>query len=218
MKTKEFNEIISYTEVEKQLDKVIDQIFTNDDLESLSAYEKRYKIFEYLTRTLEYDMAAYQKIKSTAEGLKRYSRDPWKEFQNAAFNGVGVCNAISQFYKLLLEKVGIKAHCVICGDGTSVFHQLNLVYDDYNDSYSFDDVTSVIVKRGTIEDYFDYDLAFANSINQGNQFVMKDKKYLILREDYVNIVVGRMSAPYNSLKCLPTNIRSIKSIEDNCMV
>ena len=51
------------------------------------------------------------------------------ELYDVIYTKVGICNSISQYYKLLLEKVGIKSHCVICDDGTEVKHQMTLIYD-----------------------------------------------------------------------------------------
>ena len=52
-------------------------------------------------------------------------------------------------------------------DGTDVKHQLNLVYDNDNEVYSFDDVTSVVVKRGTNEEFF-----------EKNNFIFRRKKQI----------------------------------------
>lgn len=211
--------IITYEDIDNELNSTIAKIFANDDLKSLSAYEKRNRIFRYLTKSISYDFNKLEQIRSTAEGGKRYGRNLQKEFQSVVFKKIGICNAISQFYKLLLEKVGIKAFCVICDDGTAVFHQLNLVYDKENDCYSFDDVTSVIVGRGTEEEYFDYDLDFAHSVNQGNREVLDNQNHIVLSEQIVNFVAMREKKSLDKTpEHLPSNISSIKSKENNCMV
>jgi len=203
--------MINWNEIETKLDGTLDTIFYDYDINDLSFYEKRKVIFEYLTNNLEYDYDLLEKIRDFNVNGVRVVRDPAGELNSVINSKKGICNAISQYYKLLLEKVGVKSYCVICDDGTDVKHQLNLVYDSDNDSYSFDDVTSVVVKRGIASDYFDYDLEFASSINQGGKVVMGNRNYVILPEDYVNYLVGRKSSFTDTLVDLPNNIVSIKS-------
>ena len=103
----------------------------------------------------------------------------------------GICNSISQYYKLLLEEVGIYSLCVICDDTTDVNHQLNLVYDEDNDTYSFDDITSVIVKKGDANQYFDYNLENANSYGQGKKPNQADELWTVWPTSIINFVVGK---------------------------
>lgn len=110
----------------------------------------------------------------------------------------------------VLEEIGITFYCVICDDSTQVKHQLNLVYDDYQETYSFDDITSIMVGRGTIEEYFDYDLETANSFRQGNVEIVDGKRWVILPEDYINYLVGREKCFVLNLENIPNNIISIK--------
>lgn len=198
-------------EIENNLIDTLDIIFSGCDIGSFSDYEKRKMVFEYLTSTLTYDFEMLDKIRDYELGKGRVSRNPIVEFMNVVNNKNGICNGISQYYKMLLEQLGIKAYCVVCDDGTEVNHQLNLVYDDNNDCYSFDDVTSVIVGRGTTSEYFDYDLQFANSVNQGNRAVFNNLNYVILPEAWINYVVGRNNSLADSLDFLPDNIVSIKN-------
>ena len=202
----------TYDDIENELNETISIIFSDEDIMNLSSYEIRQKIFNHLTHSLSYDYEALEKIKSTAEGGKRFTRNAQVEFQNAVFNKIGICNAISQFYKLLLEKVGIKSYCVICDDGTPVNHQLSLVYDNDSESYSFDDVTSVIVKKGTEEEFFDYDLEYAKSKNQGKKKIMEGEEFYILSEDYINYLLSREKSPTQTIEKLPLNICSVKDI------
>lgn len=194
-----------------ELINLINKIFYNYDINDLSYYEKRKMIFEYLIENLSYDYQLLEEIKNAKINKIGISRNPIKELNSVIDSKKGICNAISQYYKLLLEIVGIKSYCVICDDATEVNHQLNLVYDSDNDSYSFDDITSVIVGRGTIEDYFDYDLQFANSINQGNKNIMNDQSFVVLPEDYINYLVNREISLSETLERLPNNISSIKN-------
>lgn len=189
----------------------INTIFCNYDINDLNYYEKRKIIFEYLINNLSYDYQLLEEIKNAKINKIGISRNPIQELNSVINTKKGICNAISQYYKLLLEIVGIKSYCVICDDGTKVNHQLNLVYDSSNDSYSFDDITSVIVGRGTIEDFFDYDLQSANLVNQGNKNIMNDQSFVILPEDYINYLVNREKSLSETLERLPNNIISIKN-------
>jgi len=200
----------NWCEMRKKLQVTLDEIFYDHDLQNLSSYEKRKIIFEFLCNNVSYDYELLNAIRDFNIKKQHHSRNPFLELLSVINNKIGICNAISQYYKLLLEEVGITSYCVICDDGTEVKHQLTLVYDDYHGIYSFDDVTSVIVNRGTIEEYFDYDLETANSFNQGNAEVFKDKKWFILPEEYINFLIGRDRKSDRRLEVLPNNISSIK--------
>ncbi|MDD6224424.1 MAG: hypothetical protein PUB18_05450 [bacterium] len=204
-------EKVDWDKIRMKLQNILKKIFYNCDFENLSNYEKRKMIFEYLCNHLSYDYEMLNNIRQFHEGKKNISRNPFLELSNVIDKKIGICNAISQYYKLLLEEVGITAYCVICDDGTQVNHQLNLVYDDEQKTYSFDDITSVIVGRGIIEEYFDYDIETANFFNQGNVEIIDDKKWVILPEDYINYLVGREKSFVLTLENLPYEIFSIKS-------
>lgn len=201
------------SEIKMKLESALNTIFYNYNLNELSEYEKRRIVFTYLCENLAYDYLLLKEIKDSNEGKKRIIRNPYYELLDVFDNHKGICNAISQYYKLLLEKLGIKSYCVICDDGTSVNHQLNLVYDTLNNSFSFDDVTSVIVNRGTIDEYFDYNLEFANSVNQGNKVILDNEKWVILPEEYVNYLIGREFSIFPTIENLPNNIRAIKQTQ-----
>ena len=89
-----------------------------------------------------------------------------------------------------------------------------LVYDETKGVYSFDDVTSVVVKRGTNEEFFDYDLVTANSFGQGQGYVSSNKKWFILPDSYINFLIGRDNKSPVSLEDLPVNISSVKDDSD----
>ena len=114
-------------------------------------------------------------------------------------------------YKLILENVGIEAYCVICDDGTPINHQMSMVYDRNKDVYSFDDITSVIVGRGSKEEFFDYGIDFAKLKGQGNKKVLNDDEFVILPGDYVDFLVGRKSGFSKSLEKIPSNFASVKN-------
>lgn len=199
-------------DLDKKISQTIKIIFMDYDIDSLSKYEKREIIFDYLTSELSYNFALLEKIRERELNKSKVTltRNPRQELLDVVDTKKGICNGISQYYKLLLEEVGIKSYCVICDDGTEVKHQLNLVNDEETDSYSFDDVTSVIVGRGSKQDFFDYDLETANKLKQGTKPVYEGRNYFILPETYVNYLVGRDNSISPEIKKLPENILSKK--------
>ena len=199
---------------EKELSQMIKIIFADCNIENLSSYEKRERIFSYLTDIVTYNFELLEKIREKELDKRNVTliRNPKQELLDVIYDKKGICNGISQCYKLLLEEVGIHSYCVICDDGTDVKHQLNLVYDKENDVYSFDDITSVIVKRGTKEQFFDYDLESANKLGQFNRVIFEGRKHFILPETYVNYILGREKGISPNIEYLPENIISIKNI------
>lgn len=196
--------------ISDSVDDAIEEIFKFHPIHSLSDYERRKIIFEYLTETLEYDFDQLDIIKKGQIDKKRPNRNPTQELMSVINANLGICNGISQYYKLLLERIGIKSHCVVCDDGTEVNHQILLVYNQDTDTYSFDDVTGVVVGRGTKEEYFDYDVSQANRFGQGNKRIYEDRKFVILPEEYINFVVKRTQNLTQTIEYLPTNIKSLK--------
>ena len=210
----------NWDDVNSELEKLYSEIFKNVNVYNLDTYTKRKMIFEYLCNNIQYDYDMLEKIKLNKLNLDyRVERDPYKEIESIFKYKKGICNAISQVYKLLLEKVGIYSLCVICDDGTEINHQLNLVYDGVNDAFSFDDITSVIVDRGNLETFFDYDMQDANEYNQGGKPIYKKECWLCLPTVYIYYIVGkkiRNNLNYN-IKSLneteiPKNIVSYKKI------
>lgn len=196
--------------ISDSVDDAIEEIFKFHPIHSLSDYERRKIIYEYLTETVEYDFDQLDIIKKGQIDKKRPSRNPTQELMSVINANLGICNGISQYYKLLLERIGIKSHCVVCDDGTEVNHQILLVYNQDTDTYSFDDVTGVVVGRGTKEEYFDYDVSQANRFGQGNKRIYEDREFVVLPEEYINFVVKRTQSPTTTIEYLPTNIKSLK--------
>jgi len=202
----------NWSNIKNYLHDTLNKIFKNYDIILLSNYEKRKIVFEYLCNNLSYDYDLLDKIRDFNINKTPICRELYLELESVIYYQKGICNAISQYYKLLLEELGIKALCVICDDNTLVNHQLNLVYDDINDSFSFDDITSVIVGRGSMEEFFDYDISFANSVNQGNKAIIDDDYWLILPNDYINFLIGRNNVVEDDLLVFPKNIISLKGV------
>lgn len=211
----------NWVDIENKLKRLNQKIFESYELLKLTDYEKRRIIFDYLCNHLQYDYNLLEQIKENVERSSPIVRNPYDEFASVLNFQVGICNAIAQFYKMLLEMQNIYSVCVICDDSTSVNHQLNLVYDIDNNVYSFDDITSVIVKRGTEDDFFDYDLDSANKLNQGIRPISENQYWFILPTEYVYYLVGKDTKEYlkygleesNELIIpLPSNIVSVKDL------
>ena len=78
-------------------------------------------------------------------------------------------------------------------------------------------MTSVIVNRGGVDDFFDYDLEFANINNQGNKPIFRGMNWLCLTTGYIYSIVNRKDDWYfkynienSNLILLPENIVSHK--------
>ena len=199
-------------DLELKISETIKYIFDGVDLRRLSGYQKRQMIFSHLCDNLEYDFDLLDRIHDNEVNKTRITRNPRQELDSIVFNNKGICSAISQYYKLLLEQVGIKSYCIICDDGTAVNHQFTMVYDEGHNAYSFDDITSVIVGKGNKREFFDYDCDYARSKGQGHKKIMEDEKFVVLPEEYIDYLVGRRQSFSETLTTLPTNVISIKSL------
>ena len=204
--------------INKELDGLYKSIFQNIDVNDLDSYTKRKIIFEYLCNNIIYDFELLEKIKHKKSNAKyKIERNQYDEIYSIFKYNKGICNSISQVYKLLLEKVNIYSICVFCNDGTEIIHQLNLVYEEANDSFSFDDITGVIVGRGNKQDFFDYDIEDANKNNQGNKPIYHNNYWMCLPTEHIYNTVGRKNYDYlkynyesNVIVEMPQNIISNK--------
>ena len=201
-----------------------EQIFNNKEQFIISVLND-YQIF---------DPAAYKALKDKVDNMNyEKGRNPYLELESVINNHVGICNGISQYYKLLLEINGIYSVCVICDNMTPRNHQINLVYDDENKTYSFDDVTSAIIDKEKKESCFDYDIEMAKELNQGIRPVgylishgkeiddMYDSFGIILSSDVINLYVGKKDKEYlkyelekNNNINLPNNIISMRRMNN----
>lgn len=196
--------------IEECIEESIQKIFKHHPVHTLNDYERRKIIFEYLTKTIDYDHSKLDALIEAEITKTPVRRNPTEELLSVIDFNYGICNGISQYYKLLLERIGIKSHCVIVDDTTPVNHQMLLVYNQETDTYSFDDVTSVIVGRGTQEEFFDYDVEQAKKMGQGTKTIYEDRSFVILPEEYINFVVKRVQGPTKTIEYLPENIKSLK--------
>ena len=173
--------------IDQMLNKRIQDIFQDKDFGNLSEYEKRNLIFEHVCRNGKYN---YRLLDAIKDGMAK--RNLYAELCAAINEEEAICNALAGYYKLLLDKIGIYSVCICCNDGTNVPHQLNLVRNA-DGTYSFDDVTSVIVKRGKIDDFFDYDIEDAKSLGQGKQFIEGTDEYWIIISSIYYLIKRDMS-------------------------
>ncbi len=207
---------------ERKLNEVINYIFYGYDIDKLTNFEKREIIFDYLIESIKYDYNLLDIIINNEYHKKAIvPRNLSNEIMSVVVYKKGVCNAISQVYKLLLEKVGIYAMCVVVDNEQEVLHQLNLIYSKDEYSYSFDDVTSVIVGMGSKESFFNYDLVDANKLGQGNKEILDNKKWVAIDTDTIYSLINRTDKKYRNLGVtevleegllkFPTNIRKSKT-------
>jgi len=214
----------SWDLVNVKLDEILALAFKDYNFEELTSMQKRNIIFNYLTNNLQYDYQILEGIKSNYENKdSKVARDLSSEVMSVIYEKKGICNAISQVYKLLLEKIRIYCMCICCNDSTNVPHQLNLVYNKEENTFSFDDITSVIVGRGTKEDFFNYDIEGANRLGQGNKDVTSGQRWLALPTEMVYFLVGRKDNDFTKLGFIekmgdvgikvPTNIKK-SSMDD----
>lgn len=196
--------------IEECIEDTIQEIFKFHPIHTLTDYERRKIIFEHLTKTIEYNHSQLEKLMDAEINKTPVRRNPTEELLSVVDFNYGICNGISQYYKLLLERIGIKSHCVIVDDTTPVNHQILLVHNQETDTYSFDDVTSVVVGRGTQEDFFDYDVEKAKNLGQGTKTIYEDRCFVILPEEYINFVAKRSFSLTKTLETLPENIKSVK--------
>ena len=212
----------NWKELKIKFEEINNKIFENYDTVNLTSYEKRKIIFNYLCNNIKYDFDYLDKlIKIAKKETTDTFRSPSMEIESVLNKKQGVCNAIAQVYRVLLEMNDIYSLCVICDNGMEVAHQLNLVYDNEHNTFSFDDITSVIVQIDSKENLFDYDKKYASSIGQGNKriFNEEDGEWMFLSSEYLDVILGRKNDKFSGLFDfddginwhLPENIKSIKN-------
>lgn len=174
---------LSWNFVNKRIDDLYSSIFENYNLFEMSAMQKREIIFDYIVNNIKYDFELLTRIKNAinCRNFKLCPRSNHNEFSDVLYNSIGICNTITQFYMLLLEKAGIYAQQICSSDGSEVVHAYAIVQSSTG-YFSFDDPTSVIVKRGSKDDFFNYTIEEAYSNNQGleEKFDWNDNKHFLL--------------------------------------
>jgi len=160
----------SYEEIDNKLQSRLTEIFKEKDVDSLSTFEKRKTIYNYLIKNTTYD---HELLKNLSQ--MRNIVPSKNQLINAIFQNKGICNSLSQYYELLLERVGVISYSVFCNNGSKRPHVLNIVRND-DDTYSFDDVSSAVFFKNIplatkvlSKQFFNYDLKKAHSLGQGNR-------------------------------------------------
>ena len=195
---------LTWQEIQTILNNHITIIFSKYNIQELNDYEKRRIIYDYLVRNIEYDFDKLNEISDfNLKKVQRITRNPIQELMNVILKKKGICNGISQYYKLLLECVGINCYCVVCNDGTPVNHQLNIIYNKDTNNYSFDDVTSGIVYKEYNYKYFDYDIATANAMHQGVEKNEIDEYWTVIHNELINYYIGREAGLFEDIDKFP---------------
>lgn len=184
-----------------QLSFIYNEIFPESE-DDLNEFEKRKKIFDYLTNNIKYDFDLYEKIKNRKKDELPLKRDFYDEIMNVLKKDSrkGICNSIAQVYKLILEYAGIYSICTVCDYNSDVAHQINLVKN--GDNYSFDDITSAIIDKDSKEKYFNYDLEDAYNIKQGTKNIVKNMNFYGIQSViiYFHSKLGRFGLAYLQVK------------------
>lgn len=183
---------LNYVDVLKRIKEVDSIIFSEVSKNNLSPFEKREIIYNFLVTNLVYDYDCLENIKN------RGPRNLIEELRSVLYNFKGVCNGISQTYKLLLEYNGIYSVCVNTmlefyedGEKKALGHQLNLVYDKENDIFSFDDVTLPLLTNINLNHTFDYGLEDAEKLGQGTISTdLLKEKWLVLPSYIIDLYIG----------------------------
>lgn len=147
--------------LERLIDDKIKDIFSDNELLTLSDIDKALRIYQYLSSNVTYNFPLLERK------IKKAGRvDPAQEVFNIFEKGTGICSSLSQAYRLLLERVNIKAQAVICDDGNLVLHQLLIIKNNDDNTWFFSDVTRGILYKEEGLDNFSYGLDRCGSINQ----------------------------------------------------
>ena len=210
-------ENLTEQQIDKLFDDLIEEIFKDEDINNMSKFEKRRKIYNYLIENEEYDDEYYEKVFNNfheKDWRKIFPRNQGQEFISPIVEKKGVCNGFAQSYKVLLEKVGVYSMCLVCAveyKNEYVGHQLNLVYDDEFDTYSFDDVNFGIETK--TEEFFNYE----NPEEKGQGIgTFNDVKWMFLNEEAVNEHAKRDHSPIRVPRNLMPLIENLENwIFDN---
>lgn len=199
-----------FSKIDGYLDRLLNRIFKDVDRNALSNVGKRKMIYDYLVNNNDYD---FELLNQILEPEKRYPVEEIYSILEGMENngrGIGVCNAFSYTYKLLLEKCGISSVLMICTleesdvsdleqagvkkdkikkstDGKYLIDHMFILVQNDDGTFSFDDPTCAILHRKEGINYFNYDengCRFRNQINiQG------------FPADFMNAIVGREESP-----------------------
>lgn len=168
---------------------VVEEIFANKDFKSLSNFQRRQAIFNYLVDHAEYDFDLLNDIYSGEN--REYADELVSVFDPEKKKGV--CNSFSYAYKTLLDLLNIPCMLVVCNveedsinslkakgvntnspmikrnsAGKYLIPHMMVLVQNADGTFSFDDITYAIFNRGTEKDYFNYDSRLATQYGQVN--------------------------------------------------
>ena len=198
-----------FNNINIHLERILNEVFKDKDRDSLTNLEKRKLIFDYLVNNNDYDFNLLNDILSSG---KRYPAEEIYSILEGMEKGrgIGVCNAFSYIYKLLLEKCGIPSMLMLCElrendiseleqkglirslvkrgqDGKFIIDHMFILVQNDNGTYSFDDPTCAILDRDKGINYFNYDL---RGCVYRNQYDMKG-----FPSDFIEAIIGRNNPP-----------------------
>jgi hypothetical protein len=162
---------MNYVMIDELVSSTINKIFENCDLSTLSDDDKVQAIYKYLIKTTSYDFPLLE------QRQRRGHVNLLQEMLNVFQKHTGICSALSQVYKLLLEKDDIEAKAVIVNDGNPVLHQLLIIKNKANDNWYISDVTRGILYKEEEMDNFAYGLDRCEVINQRLLGFLPDSLY-----------------------------------------
>ena len=158
-----------------EIDRQFNTIFKGYDINKLDSYTKRKMIYKFLCKNLSYDWNCYYHILK-----KDVKRNICRELSDTILFNKGVCNSISQYYKILLAKAGVQSSVVITHK-----HAVNYVYNSLTNTYSIDDVTmGVIFNNSSL--FFDYDIKRANLFGQLKRPTLPGMMLVVSSGSFIN--------------------------------
>ena len=189
--------LLNRTEVRKKIKRDLREIFEEYVPETMSNFDKRKVVYDYMVNNFEYNTYLYDTIiyrMKHKDGTYRPHRAT--ELADTVFNHRGISHSLAQYYKLALEDLGIPTYYVTYMGKDGIIRGLNLVYDKNNSKYpfSFDDVALGIINKDSTK-YFNYDLKKANYFDQGTERINGSLFWHIADETYINIYLHEVGRP-----------------------
>ena len=201
--------LINRDELKSKTEADLKKIFSEYIVDTLSNYEKRKIIYNYVVNNFKYDNYLFEKYKYIFENNIRNGKHFASEVEDTMRNHKGISHNLSIYYKFLLEAAGIPAYYVTYHDENDFIYGLNLVYDgelpDPNakrflfnnvsyDDFSFDDVT-LGIKNKNSKDFFAYDIRKAEKYGQGTVHIKSGYFWNIIDEPYFYIYIFENKRP-----------------------
>lgn len=192
---------LDWNNIDKKLTDDLNTILAEYIPGLMRSFELRTIIYNYMVNNFTY----------LEDGKK-----PSSEMKNTVFEHVGSFHNLARYYKLLLEKVNIPAYYVTYLGKDNKVYGFNLIYDEDNNTFVFDDVTLGILNKDN-ESYFNYDINKAHKYNQG---VVKDKDncYMhLIDEEFVYVFLFKKEKPKTDIikKLIKNRNKAKKYLNNN---